>query len=221
MAMKLYFHPLASFCHKVLIALYENDLPFEPVVVDLGDEASREAFRQVWPPLKFPVLVDEARQATVAESATVIDYLDSFANPATPMVPRNPDLAWRTRMWNRLFDDMLQLPMQKVVLDALRPAGSRDAFGVEQAKKDIRTAYAFMEERWPQTGWAIGPDFTLADCSAVPALFYADTICPLGEDSPRLSAYFLRLKERASVARVLREAEPYFGMFPLDQKPVR
>ncbi|PZU84806.1 MAG: glutathione S-transferase [Shinella sp.] len=220
MTLKLYFHPLASFCHKVLIALYENALPFEPVIVDLGNETSREAFRKVWPPLKFPVLVDEAQQVTVAESATVIDYLDSFANPARPLIPRDPDLAWQARMWDRLFDDMLQLPMQKVVLDALRPADSRDPFGVKQAKDEIRTAYAFMEERWPQNGWAVGPDFTLADCSAVPALFYADTISPLGEDFPRLRAYFQRLKQRPSVARVLREAEPYFPMFPLDPKPV-
>lgn len=219
MALKLYFHPLASFCHKVLIALYENALPFDPVIVDLGNETSREAFRQVWPPLKFPVLVDEARQATVAESATVIDYLDSLATPERPLVPHDPDLAWQARMWDRLFDDMLQMPMQKVVLDALRPADSRDPFGVEQAKTDIRTAFAFMEERWSQAGRAIGPDFTLADCSAAPALFYADTICPLGEDFPRLKAYFKRLKQRPSVARVMREAEPYFPMFPLNPKP--
>jgi glutathione S-transferase len=27
MSLKLYFHPLSSFCQKVLIALYENDTP--------------------------------------------------------------------------------------------------------------------------------------------------------------------------------------------------
>src|SRR5215469_3136594 len=56
MALKLYFHPLASFCHKALIALYENRIPFEPIIVDLGDEASRAAFRAVWPMAKMPVL---------------------------------------------------------------------------------------------------------------------------------------------------------------------
>src|SRR5215813_12152870 len=77
MALKLYFHPLASFCHKALIALYENRIPFEPIIVDLGDEASRAAFRAVWPMAKMPVLRDEARNRTVAESTIIIDFLDA------------------------------------------------------------------------------------------------------------------------------------------------
>src|SRR5215475_8377555 len=76
MALKLYFHPLASFCHKALIALYENRVPFEPIIVDLGDEASRAAFRAVWPMAKMPVLRDEARNRTVAESTIIIEFLD-------------------------------------------------------------------------------------------------------------------------------------------------
>jgi glutathione S-transferase len=63
MSLKLYFHPLASFCHKALIALYENEIPFEPVI-DLGDEASSAAFRAVWPMAKMPVLRDEGRSST-------------------------------------------------------------------------------------------------------------------------------------------------------------
>ena len=67
MTLTLHFHPLASFCHKALIALDELGLAFEPVVVDLVDPASRAAFAEVWPLLKFPVLQDSARGATVAE----------------------------------------------------------------------------------------------------------------------------------------------------------
>lgn len=219
MTLRLYYHPLASFCWKVLIALYENAIPFEPVLVDLGDETSREDFRKVWPPMKFPVLVDTERNATIAESAAIIDYLEAFASPTVPLVPKDPDLAWQARMWDRLFDDMLQLPMQKIVLDVFRPADGHDTIGVVQARTDLAAAYAFMETHLPPDGWAVGKAFGLADCAAAPALFYADTVCPLDDTTPKLKDYLGRLKERPSFARVLREAEPYFRMFPLDPKP--
>jgi hypothetical protein len=45
----LYFHPFASFCQKALIALYENDVPFRPHLVDLGDPEARAAFLAIWP----------------------------------------------------------------------------------------------------------------------------------------------------------------------------
>lgn len=63
----------------------------------------------------------------------------------------------------------------------------------------------------------MGAAFTLADCSAAPALFYANAVAPLGESEPGLRAYLARLMARPSFARVLAEAEPYFHMFPMPQ----
>jgi glutathione S-transferase len=128
MSLKLYFHPLASFCHKALIALYQNSIPFEPIVVDLTDPASSAAFRKVWPMAKMPVLRDETRDRTVAESSIVIEYLDAFYPGATRFVPSDPDRAWQTRMWDRFYDHYVQEPMQKIVTDRLRPAGDSDAY---------------------------------------------------------------------------------------------
>src|SRR5262245_38835068 len=101
MSLTLYFHPLASFCHKALIALYENAVPFEPIIVNLGDAASRAAFEAVWPMAKMPVLRDHARDRTVAESTIVIEYLDSYYPGGTRFVPTDSDRAWQTRMWDR------------------------------------------------------------------------------------------------------------------------
>ena len=83
----LHFHPLSSFCHKVLIALYENGTPFTPKLVDLGDEEQRDASAQLWPIGKFPVLQDDARGETVPESSIIIEYLDQHYPGKTRFIP--------------------------------------------------------------------------------------------------------------------------------------
>jgi glutathione S-transferase len=218
MTLTLHYHPLASFCHKALIALDELGLAFDPVVVDLFDPASRDAFAKVWPLLKFPVLEDPARGATVAESTAVIEYLDAFHAAGGRMIPADPDLAWQARMWDRIFDSYVHLPMQKIVTDAIRPEGAHDPHGVAEARETLAATYRFLEDRLPAP-WALGESFGLADCAAAPALFYADVVQPLGPSEPRLRAYLDRLVRRPSYARVLAAAAPYFPMFPLDPKP--
>lgn len=219
MALKLYFHPLASFCHKALIALYENDTPFEPILVDLADEKSSTAFRLVWPMAKMPVLRDEAKNHTVAESTIVVEYLDTYYPGRTRFCPADGDLAWQTRMWDRLYDHYVQEPMQKIVTDRIRPAGTSDSFGVEQARAQLGEVYALIERELEARTWMMGNVFTLADCAAAPALFYANTVVPFGKEHTNLRAYLDRLMTRPSFARVLEEAEPYFGLFPMETKP--
>jgi glutathione S-transferase len=219
MSLRLYFHPLASFCHKALIALYEGGIAFEPIVVDLGDEKSAAAFRKVWPMAKMPVLRDEARDRTVAESTIIIEYLDAYYRRGAGFIPADPDRAWQTRMWDRFYDHYIQEPMQKIVTDRLRPAGQSDSFGVEEAKAQLHQAYELIEQAIKSNTWAIGEDFTLADCAAAPALFYANTVAPFGAGLEKLPAYLDRLMARASFARVLEEAQPYFKLFPMETKP--
>jgi glutathione S-transferase len=219
MSLRLYFHPLASFCHKALIALYENDTRFEPVIVDLADAGSRAAFTAVWPMAKMPVLRDEARDCTVAESTIVIEYLDPRYPGVTRLVPADPDRAWQTRMWDRFHDHYVQEPMQKIVADRLRPAGHNDPHGVEQAEAQLREAYGVLDQTMDGKTWAMGEAFTLADCAAAPALFYANTVVPFGDTQTHIAAYLDRLMARPSFARVLKEAEPYFPLFPLERKP--
>jgi glutathione S-transferase len=219
MTLKLYFHPLASFCHKALIALYENGTAFEPVIVDLGDQASTAAFKDIWPLGKMPVLRDEARGHTVAEATVVIEYLDTHYPGRVRFVPADADRAWQTRLWDRFYDHYVQEPMQKIVTDNLRPPGEHDPFGVEQAKAQLKEACNILEREMRERPWAMGNDFTLADCAAAPALFYANTVMPFGEDQRTLRAYLKRLMARPSFARVLAEAQPYFHLFPMERKP--
>jgi len=219
MSLKLYFHPLSSFCHKALIALYEGDISFEPIFVDLGDEKSSATLRLLWPIAKFPVLRDEARNRTIAEATVIIEYLDAFYPGATQFVPADAELAWQTRMWDRFYDLYVQVPLQKIVGDRLRPTGANDAYGVEQAKATLQCAYGMIDRGMAGKTWAIGEAYSLVDCAASPALFYANTAMPFDPAQRNLQAYFDRLMSRPSYARALKEAEPYFAMFPMEKKP--
>jgi glutathione S-transferase len=214
MSLRLYMHPLASFCQKVLIALYENGAPFTPHLVDLGDEAAAAAFKALWPIGKMPVLRDEARDRTIAESSIIIEYLDQHYPGATRLIPADPELALQARFGDRFYDLHVHEPMQKIVTDRLRPAGANDPHGVQQARALMHTAYGMIEEAMESRTWAAGDAFTMADCAAAPALFYANKVAPFGETHRRVAAYFGRLMERPSFARAVREAEPYLKYFP-------
>jgi glutathione S-transferase len=219
MSLTLHFHPLSSFCHKVLIALYENGTPFTPQIVDLGDTAQRDGFRALWPIGKFPVLRDDARGETVPESSIIIEYLDRHYPGRTRFIPADPEQARATRLSDRFFDLHIHLHMQKIVGDRLRPADGKDPHGVRDARTRMAAALGMVESDMAgrnvaKVPWAIGEPFTLADCAAAPALFYADKVAPLLPAYPNVAAYLGRLKQRPSYARALKEAEPYFKFFP-------
>jgi len=214
MDLRLYSHPFASFCQKVLIALYENATPFEAVLIDLANEADRAELLRVWRIAKFPVLLDAARRCNVPESSIIIEYLAQYYPGPVALVPGDRDLAREARLLDRFYDLYVSEPMQKIVGNRLRPAAQKDAFGVAQAKASLQTAYGMIEDQMREKTWAMGDSFTIADCSAAPALLYANAVYPIGEAYPRAAAYLERLRKRPSFARVLREAEPFWALFP-------
>jgi len=214
MSLQLYFHPFASFCQKVLVALYENDVPFEPHVVDLGDEASSAEFKRIWPIGKFPVLRDGAKARTIPESSMIIEYLARHYPGKTELIPNDADLAWETRLRDRFYDLYVNVPMQKIVTDRIRPAGRSDPHGVEEARSLLRTAYGLIDREMETRTWAIGGEFTMADCAAAPAMYYANLVMPFGDTHRNAAAYLGRLMERPSFARVVEEAKPYRALFP-------
>jgi len=212
MTIKLYYHPLSSFCWKALIALYENDTPHDKVLVNLGEEKSRADFLKVWPIGKFPVIVDTVRDWMVPESTTIIEYLAQHHPGKSKLVPDDADPARQVRLRDRFFDNYIHIQMQKVTGDRLRARGEKDPTGVTQARAQIRTAYAIVEADIGDK-WAMGDAYTMADVSASPSLYYGNLVEPLTA-FPKTAKYLERLKARPSFARTLQEAEPYFQFFP-------
>jgi glutathione S-transferase len=213
MSLILHFHPLSSFCWKALTALYENDTPFTPNMVNLGDPDQRGALLKLWPIGKFPVLEDKARNETIPESSIIIEYLDRHYPGRTRFIPDDADRALQTRLRDRFYDLYVHLPTQKIVGDRLRPADKKDPHGVAEARAQLRVSYSMIEGQMADGGWEMGRDFSLADCAAIPSLYYGNKVEPSGEFR-NVSAYLERLQARPCFARVLKEAEPYFHFFP-------
>jgi glutathione S-transferase len=214
MSLILHYHPLSSFCWKVLIALYEKGIAFEPNLVNPGDPQSRERFAALWPLAKMPVLEDRARGAVVPETSIIIDYLERHYRGGIALMPDDPDEARQVRLWDRIYDNYVQHPMQRIVADRLRPAAQRDPYGVGEARAALATGMAVVERHVAGKVWAVGEAFTVADCAAAPALFYANKVMPLDGVYPEALALLERLKARPSFARVLDEAAPFFQYFP-------
>jgi glutathione S-transferase len=205
----LHEHPFASFCQKPLVALYELDLAFEARIV----EGDRGELAELWPPAKIPVLRDETAGLTLPESTTIIEYLDGLA-------PGGPKLlgadALQARLWDRFHDQYVAAPMQKIVGDSLRPEARNDPEGVGEARRMLDTAYAVLDRQLAGNTWTAGAEFTLADCAAAPALFYARVVHRWNDrERPNLARYYGDLRRRASVARVVEEARPFRELFPL------
>jgi glutathione S-transferase len=213
MTLALYGHPFASFVWKPLIALYERNVAFEFRTVDAEHPENRARMAELSPTGQFPALVDGAREVT--QSNCVIEYLDLYHGDATAMIPSDPREALEAREMADVFDDYVQAPMQRIVGDALRGEDERDARGVADARSMLERSYAWLERRLQNREWAACGRFTIADCSAAPALFYADWTHPIPRNCPTLAAYRARLLARPSVARVVDEARPFRPFFPL------
>ena len=213
MSLTLYYHPLSSFCHKVLIALYENAVDFEKRIIDLANDADRAELQALWPLGKFPVIRDHARQRDVAETTIIIEYLDRFYPGEHPLVPDDWDTALEVGLWDRVCDHYLQTPLQQIVFDRLR-----DAHGdLTRERSTLRTTYSMLDHQMASRIWLASADFSLADCAAAPALFYASTLESFPDDYVHLKAYFERLISRPSVQRVIDEARPWFSFYPFEE----
>jgi glutathione S-transferase len=222
MPLILHYHPLAAFCHKVLIALYENGIPFKGEIVDFGDAQSRVNHLRRWPPGKIPVLEDTARGVTLPETSIIIEYLELHYPGPVKLLPQDAETLLEVRLWDRIFDLYVAVPMQKVTLDRIRADDQRDPAGLADAKAMLTTVYGLIERQLAGKRWAVGDQFSLADCAAAPALFYASIVMPFGPEHAGLAQYFERLLQRPSFARVLREARPFFDLYPFkDKLPAR
>ncbi|RYE01150.1 MAG: glutathione S-transferase family protein [Sphingomonadales bacterium] len=210
MTLQLFAHPFSSYCWKALIALYENDTPFVFRTLSPDHPENDAEWTARWPLRKMPILADG--ETTIVEVSTIIEYLQIHHPGPVRLIP---DDALEARLLDRIFDNYVMTPMQKIVGDALRPPGTKDPYGVDQSMQMLDQIYGWLEARLQGREWATGDAFTIADCAAAPSLFYADWVRPIPDSLTTLKSYRARLLARPSVAQAVEEARPFRTFFPL------
>lgn len=212
-SLTLHYHPLSSYCHKVLIAIDVLGVEVDKLLLNLGDPAQRAAFLALWPPGKMPLLVDGGR--VVPETSVIIEYLQQHHSRAgSALIPDEPEAALTVRLWDRLFDQYVMTPMQALTSDLLRPESDRDAISVTRARENLLSAYALIDSQVDDRPWVTGDAFSMADCAAAPSLFYAVTYVPIPAQHVHLAAYFDRLMVHSSVVLTIDQARPFFQFYP-------
>jgi glutathione S-transferase len=210
-SLELYGHPFSSYTWKVLIPLYADDTQFDFRQVPENEENYAE-LKRIWPFGKFPVLLDDGEP--VIETTCIIEHLQAHHRGANTWIP-DGEPGRRVRFMDRFFDLYVMNTMNVVVADKLRPEGMQDPYGVALARKTVHVAYDWLEANLGDGPWAVGEEFSLADCAAAPSLFYADWVEEIGDGRPKLKAYRSRLLVHPAVKRCVDEARPYRPYFPL------
>ena len=203
-------HPFSSYTQKVLIALWADGTDFHYRMIE--DPENMEELRRHSPYGLFPLLIDNGRP--VLESSTIIEHLHAHHRGSNDWIPEG-ETGRQVRFLDRFFDLYVMGNMQKPVADRIRAEGDRDPFGVQKARGDLHKAYDWLEANLGDGPWAVGDQFTMADCAAAPSLFYADWIEEIGNGRPKLASYRSRLLDHPIVARAVDEGRPYRHYFPL------
>lgn len=211
MSLALYAHPFSSYCQKVLVALYENDVPFE--YRNIEDPPAMAELKVRWPFARFPVLVDDGR--TIVESTIIIEHLMHRYGGRVRWLPDDPLEALEVRFLDRFFDNDVMSAMQKPVIAAIQKDDARKDEVMQEARRALDLAYSWLEQRLGERTWAAGESLSLADCAAAPSLFYADWVHPIAQAFPAVRAYRSRLLAWPSFARAVEQARPYRHYFPL------
>ena len=213
MTLQLYGHPFSSYTWKALIALRENGNAFAMRALGPDGAENLATLKQIWPIAKFPVLVDD--DLTIMEASAIIEYLEVANGGRAHLIPQDAIAAVEARMLDRIFDSYVMNQMQVFVDNRLRAPERRRPWDDEAAATTLDTIYVWLEARLDGRVWAVGDAFSIADCAAAPALFYADWVHPIPEAHARLRAYRQRLLARPSIKATVDEARPYRDFFPL------
>ena len=204
-SLSLYYHPLSIYSQKVLIAMYEKGFDFERQIVDLMDEDKRTQYREIYPMGKIPLLVLN-HGPLIPESSIIIEYLDSLGGPR--LISEDPDVARKIRFKDRMFDLYLSDPVTTLLFQGMKSESEQNPDRMQTAHFRVNNVYDFLENEIHHQTWANGEEFSMSDCAAAAALFYARTIVPF-DKYPNIKAYSQRLSARSSVQQVQEEAAPY------------
>lgn len=198
--MHLYYAPASSYSQRVLIALYEKNINFTPIEVNLFDLKERQKYLAINPFGKIPSLVTEDGQV-LFEASIIIEYLDKNYQKIPNLIPEDYAKSLEVRFLERIIDIYINAGREVLFKDTQRPIEMRGSKEVIKAKQLMETALFLLCDRLQKRTWLLGEEFSFADCAAAPTLNYLQMVYDY-QHLAVLNNYFHRLQSRKSVAQV-------------------
>ncbi len=204
--MKLYYFPISTYSQKALIGFYEKEVTFERELVRVLDPDVRSLYEEVYPIGKIPLLVAEGDHM-IPEASIIIEYLDQNYSAGPQLIPTDPTASRKVRFMDRMNDFYLNDPVVNLLFQGMKPEAEQNQELIAKSRKYLACSFAYMNDTLADNKWFFGDSFTLADCAAIPPLFYAQKVFPF-TDFPNIRRYYEDAKQRASYQKVLNEALP-------------
>lgn len=205
--MDLHFSYTSTYSQKVLLGLYEKSVPFNPQQVDLADPQAHARYRDFYPLGKVPLLVrDDGRM--IPESSIILEYIDHRFPRGPQLIPAEHEQALQVRLLDRLCDQYLNDPVVSLIFESWKLPGQRDMDLIDRATEKVGIMYRYLDDHLQGRSFLAGDSFTLADCAAIPPLYYARAFADLASVE-NLQAYWDRVSRRPAFVRLQKEAEPF------------
>ena len=203
---KLYEFPLSPFCRKVKVVLYEKNIPFESVFVDLFKGATKtEEYLKLNPFGRVPVLIDG--ETVLYESTVINEYLEEkFPNP--PLLPKDPVKRAKARMMDEAFDNYFMGPLGAIFTEKfMKPAGQANEAGIRENTAKLDGVLRVLEKELEGKDYLAG-EFSLGDIGFAVQLPRAESMFGLKFDGyPRLQAWLKRITSRPAYQKSEPSAE--------------
>jgi glutathione S-transferase len=206
MALKFYMTP-GSCSTGIHILLETLNLPFEVWIINIpAGEHLRPEYLKINPRGTIPTLVLDDGRALTDFKSIALWLAETY--PHGKLLPENPALA--TRAIELLDFALVQLHGEGYtrIFTSERYVTSREARTsiddvASHGREIVSQAFMILENRMPAEGYAVGPQFSIADAALFYNEFWADRIgIPL---PPRVTAHYQRMRARPVVRQVLAE----------------
>jgi len=202
--MKLYNMNLSNFATKSRLVIYEKGLKVDMVEPPGGSHSAE--YLKINPLGKIPTL--DADGLIIPESETINEYLeDKF--PEKPLLPKSPEARAKVRTFTRFHDLYLEPPL-RALFGHMNPK-SRDEKVVNEKLTGVNKRLDELEKMLGESGFAAGAEFTLADCSIAPTMFFVTNLLPMfgakppSEGRPKIASWWSHVQTRPSVKKGLGE----------------
>jgi glutathione S-transferase len=192
-------HHLCPYVQRAAISLFEKQVPFERLSIDLSDKP--DWFTALSPLGKVPLLM--SRDHVIFESAVILEYLEETL-PA-PLHPANPERRAEHRSWIEFGSSILN--------DIGGFYSAADAQTFEAKRQLLRRKFNRLERAFTGPDWFDAAGFSLVDTVYGPIFRYFDTferIADFGvlDDTDAVVDWRRRLAARASVAAAVEPDYP-------------